>query len=253
MARKLLILLLLSFWVTSVGATDYSANANAVGVWLFTEGSGTTVDNAQGTATYDGVFKAVGEPAWSSTVPTYGEGGSPSYSVDYDASNDYILCGDLEPPATAMSVVAWSYSVLDLTDAIVSKHGSAGGNYGWIYGKEGNKHHLDRSPDGSAWAGVQSDNTYTGNNWHHLAFTWANDGTVTFYDDGAQNGTTESLSYSIHDSTTQFRIGSGPFTVDSGLLTEIAIFSDVLTSTEINEIMDYGLKPATAARRMWIF
>ena len=63
--------------------TDYTADATCKGAWLFTEGSGTSVADASGEGN-TGTFVADGRPAWSSTVPTYGEGGSPSYSADFE-------------------------------------------------------------------------------------------------------------------------------------------------------------------------
>jgi len=89
--------------------TDYTADSACQGAWLFTEGSGTTVDNAEGTSSYDGAFKGTGEPAWVGSVT--GTNAPPAYAtdcVDYDGSDDYISCGNVYEFADgAFSVGGW--------------------------------------------------------------------------------------------------------------------------------------------------
>jgi hypothetical protein len=68
--------------------TNYCLHANINFGHLFNEGSGTTVDNCEGTASYDGTFKGSGEPVWVSGDLS-GDGYIDNY-VDFDGSDDYI-------------------------------------------------------------------------------------------------------------------------------------------------------------------
>src|SRR3990167_2920027 len=87
--------------------------------------------------------------------------------------------------------------------------------------------------------------------WSHVCFTFIGDSStgLLFYKDGVQNYSATTVNVSnMGDPSDTLEIGiedvsTRPF---DGKMSESAIFDDVLTSTEINDIMDNGLKPSVA-------
>jgi hypothetical protein len=98
--------------------------------------------------------------------------------------------------------------------------------------------------------------------WFHSAVTLSGDATATIilYKNGSSDGTT-TTTRSFTATSTYAAIGcdvqSAGGRLDSegfdGLMTEVAVFSDVLLSTEINDIKDNGLSPVTASAEGSVF
>jgi len=76
-------------------------------------------------------------------------------------------------------------------------------------------------------------------NWHHVAVTADRDGVATFYLDGASVGTESISTFSSEniDTTEIFRIGYSPTDEFWGVIDEVRAWSDVRTSTEVNDNM----------------
>jgi hypothetical protein len=238
--------------------TDFSQDVNCVACYLFQEGTGTTVDDTSSNSN-TGTFKGAGEPAWDTTDVPFAVSGSAPNSVDFDGSDDFIDLGaaaalDL---TSHVSIVSWVNSHSLTTQHIVFNNGTfdTRGYYFTLFKTSGN------AGDGLSFV------CYTGSNnqisskytlfntdtWYHIAATAIADNTpANLYVNGVELTSLDvanNFTGATANTTTNAKIGSysnNTINFDGGI-TETAVFNDPLTSTEINEIMDYGLKPAGGA------
>lgn len=256
MRKLFLILLLLSSFAGKVEAVDYTQDVNVVRAYLVSEGSGTTIDDASASAK-DLSFKADGEPAWASIsgtdAPTYAD-----YMVDYDGTNDYTKNDTrVFTAASARSVVAWGYIQNPQPGSFAGRIVSERQDTGWFFGV-GTNNVVRLFHTGSTNLSVISNTSaFTINEWEHLAFSW--DGSVTatnvdIYVNGVEvTYATQTNGVSLSNANgigTYF--GQDAAAVPTGTFldwkqSETAIFNDVLTPTEINDIMDNGLVGSGAA------
>lgn len=250
MKKIILIFALLLFGVGGY-ATDYTQDANCVVAYLFTEGSGTTVDNAEGTADKDGSFKGTAEPAWdSSDVPSFGTSGSPAYSVHFDGTDDYIDCGTSGNWALNqdMTIVFWAkWDDAPSAGEVICATRNAwnwGSGFRLNYYAGGTRLEFDAGNETTAYYSPGSMTS-----WRHYAIVVDEDGggttaTVSVYENGSLQTMTDASTSDLTNAEVNMYIGqySGangdPF---DGRIAEFAIFDDILTSTEIGEIYNYGL------------
>lgn len=226
--------------------TDYTADPNCVAAYLFTEGSGTTVDDASANSN-TGNFKGTGEPAWASMAGTNAPSYAP-YMADFDGVDDYIVVANhasINIAASNLAVVVWcNRDDTGVTDHIVSKWDNfvvqiANTNdVRWaVLGVTNLETTGDLFPSGS---------------WYHIGTTYnTTSGLREIYVNGVSVASAKAESGQPTSDTGNLYLGmyeggGANFTLN-GKLSETAIFSDTLTSTEINEIMDYGLKPSGTA------
>lgn len=250
MIKKLLIILFLCLLPISVWATDFTADANCVAAYLMLEGSGTALDNAQGNAGNDGTFVSSGHPAWDTTDVPFAISGSAPNSLDF-TPNDYVGCQN--DASTSLnrnfSVVFWAKP--DVTNAVLAfiSHGS-------------NEYCLGMNNatfqflDSQVAALVQGTVTLSTSAWNHLAFTIDNENpaNVNVYLNGNSTPVlTGTTTADVSNGTAALQIGAdNSGNGFDGKMTEIAIFSRVLSTAEIAAIYNYGLKPASARRIMFI-
>lgn len=234
---------------------DWTQDADCQGAWLFNEGSGTTVaDDSQNSNT--GNFKGAGEPNWTTKIT----GSHVDYSVDYDAVDDVVNCGTSDTvflTGNAQTTVAW-----------VNPTTIGEGVGGYIFYKRipitgpamgfrlTATNTLRFFNDGSTQLSVTGSNSqYTLENPIFVSVTW--DGSVTaanvhLYVNGAeisgyatqQNGAT--LGSNTGGDNLLGNGTAGGNTID-GLLAEVGTFDAVLDLTDINDIMDNGLKQAESS------
>ena len=238
---KYLLMLFLLISGNCFAGTDYTQDASTLSAYLFSEGTGTTTDNAEGTASRDGTFKGTGEPAWDATLPS---GYTGTYSVDFDGSDDYINCSNttFTNSSTSISITAWIYLGSKEGKQTIVNNGDSDQIW-FVFDKSGNDKlnvYLGRSSS----KGYHNSNTTVGRGaWHHVAITY-NASTLTFYLDGSADGTASTTQTANFNATSRpSQIGNdhdthSPF---DGLIAEVGIFERALTSTEINNIMDDGL------------
>ena len=231
--------------------TDYTADANCKVAWLFTEGSGTTVDNAQGNASYDGAFLGSGEPAWSDTVPTV----AVSHSADFDGIDDTITSGSVVGLAGDMSLVSWirldamPASQTDADMIYTFRNAPYHHNYYLFIRSYYTEYcYLRAGFYGSTWKYLSGATHLSVNStiWYHCVFTFNNTTKkVNLYLNGSTDVAEGTWTGEAPESG-GVATGIGLAKCINGLQTETAIFDRVLTSTEINDIMDNGLKPSVA-------
>ena len=254
--RKLLITICLLL-VCSNGwaAKNYCYDANAEGCWLFTEGSGESVaDSSPNSNT--GTFKGAGEPAWDTTDVPFAYAGVAPNSVDFDTTDDYINSGNDSSlnNLSAITIVAYmkpSTAGEGDVGKIVDKAGDSG-FAGWLFSTfSSNKISfiVTYDSDVNELERTSAINSLTMDTWQHVAVTWDCSTTATnchIYVNGVEVSYLESIDGGTtrdNDSSNSLAIGNnfeGTATFD-GLITDVGIFSRVLTATEITEIMNYGL------------
>jgi hypothetical protein len=246
----LLTLFLLSSVLLKFGwATDYTQDANCILAWLFTEGSGTTVDDASASAN-DGTFAGSNKPAWDSDVPkTY-----TPYSVLFTSTDNYVWHDSVDWRSTGNVSYGYWLKPTDVTSRFIACFANAAdyATADYPMGITSDSKVVTRLWDGSASRYLFSDTALSTSSWAHIATT-KQSGHWRLYFNGVEEDD--------YTSTVNFYLGSG-FLIGrgrapeldayapndweyAGRLTESFVFTAALTSTEINEIMDYGLKPAT--------
>lgn len=267
MVKKLFLAILIILLSKNSLATNWCEHASVSGCWNIEEGLGTTL-NDQSSANIDGTFKGAGEPAWSITVPSSANGfdGSSSYSIDGDA-NDYVNLGDNNDLATGnFSIVFWSYwDVLPGTDLalyIIGKW-SASSICNYRIGVDDDSN-TDNFRFGFCRATSQyildSATTVTATTWYHIAnvYTDVSSTNAVMYINGvADSNTTDSINTrQNNDNTANLAFVSEDTAgtrAANAKLDEVAMFSIALTSTDVNNIMDYGLIPDSTGYGQIIF
>jgi hypothetical protein len=245
MIKALSLLFLVS--CLNVWAVDYTADANCVGAWLFTENTGTQVDDSSSNSNV-GNFASAGHPAWAAMTGT-GAPAYESYMVDFDGTNDYIDMGNsstLGYTTGNFTIVMWIY--FDAQDCIFLNRGH--------YGDKGYYFQLSNFDYKLLFMNMVGGGTETATSsvstgqWYHLAFVREGTSGDKIYINGSEasylsqaNGANET------SNTYNFQLGqydTGSLRLN-GKMGEIAVFSRALSSTEINNIKTYGLKPAAAS------
>jgi hypothetical protein len=231
--------------------TDYTQDANCVGAWLFTEGSGTQVDDSSSNSNV-GNFASNGHPAWGSMSGTYAPTYAP-YMVDFVASSeDKINYADdtslnISGNITFMSWVNFtSLPTSGGYQTILSKQ--------YISSPESIGYFLDIYHNGSsvlARGGSYNGSSYMDQStlagrisideWHHLA---------VYYDGSAWVILIDGVQYDGLTQNTGAISSSGALTAGwinpiarylNAKVTEQSVFNTNLSSTEINDIIDNGL------------
>lgn len=253
--RKILITIVILLLSSPCFATNYCNDANVEACYLFEEGSGTTVDNAEGTAAKDGTFKASGEPAWDTTDVDFATSGSAANSVNFDGQDDYISLGS---DASIDSLTTFTIVIWVLVDA------TGDSSYPIIIGNAGTELMVwltNNTIEGVVRCATTDGKSYTNTSafsldaWFHLAMTYntGGDKKPDVFKDGSEltyASSTACAGGETDVSANDWRLGQYATSLDrslDGQITETAIFSDVLTSTEINDIYDYGLEGVAAA------
>jgi hypothetical protein len=240
--------------------TDYTADSRCVAAYLFTEGgTSTTVADASGHG-LTGNFSSAGNPAWSTTVPkTY-----TPYSVGPNFSNTSYINSSYSSSLALTS--NWTYCCWVLFNgqggpsgkALFSQwHNSSDGRQIFLYVNSTSKKLQIDIP----WiAGILTGATtlsVDGSTWYHIAFTKSGTTWKIYLNGNSAEGSTTDASSQEAATNQPLELGlstpggSGLYDL-GGLLSESGIFNDALDSTEINAIMDYGLKPAAATTSFYI-
>lgn len=223
-------------------AAQRLAGEAAVGIWDFSEGSGTTVADRSGFGN-NGTWTSGG---WSSDTPT-GKG----WSGDFSSSRLSILHSSELEPADAISVSAWikTRSLASGNKTIISKTENGG------YGLRLSFSSSNACTANSLCWHLYLDGTYRGVNypisrlsegvWHHVLGSY--DGSyLKLYVDGVEvvsSARTGSIVYSVAN---RLCIGAEPGAStcgDSywdGLITDVRLFAKGLTASEVGKIYAEG-------------
>ena len=215
--------------------------SNLVAYYKLDETSGTTVDNAEGTASYDGTLTNMAGNEWMTSPAFFG----PKNCLDFDGDNDYVDCGNdasLQIGGSNITLEAWInvdvFETNHFEGTIIDKHGGTFEGYGLRCGGSGI---LDFNlGNGTTWYSTSSPaNTLTAATWHHVAGTY--DGTIQkLYVDGVLVASTTISSTISANTSNNLYLGesdeySGRF-ID-GKMDEVRIWSTTRTEAEIRENM----------------
>jgi hypothetical protein len=247
---------------------DWTQDANCVGAWLFTEGSGEAIDDAA-SGDNDGAFKGVGEPAWNTDDVPFGVSGSAPNSVVFDGSDDLITIENESnfdfAIASAFSVSFWikpniTRSGGEVNYACITKLNGSSPYEGWEIGIKWTGSatvlHFDLiSSVNSTQVAVKGSTDLSNGTWYHAVVTYsgnqATSGVIMYINANGETEATVTDNFS-GEMLNNLAVGFGGRT--SGTYraytaynqTDTGIFSDVLDSTEVTEIYSYGLQPTVA-------
>ena len=231
-------------------AVDYSQDANCVfAARMNGDATGDVVDS--GSTNDLAVF--AGHPNTSTTVPSGYSGNSRQFlrtatdeGADADAgSTEFDITGDL-------SMVAWVHlqelpSVVGADGVILSKYDDTGQKRSWRMltdtGTDTFKFTCSASP-GSGNTALKNTTAFATGTWYHVAMVHDNTGNqMKLYVDGV-NTTNTTHSGGLSSETPEFTIGRQNASDANGikmLIDEVGIFNDILTPTEVGNIMTNGL------------
>jgi hypothetical protein len=174
-------------------------------------------------------------------------------ALDFDGTNDIVNIGPkigIYDLTTDLSAFIW----LKTTDTAWDAFGSLHGNGGWGVGTGGCSAGIIGGYIGSVWRCAST--AVNDGAWHHVGVTLdsASGGTLKYYIDGVQNGSTVTSAGAFRtpavSGSTGLNIGdeqtnSRPF---AGQLDEARLYNRVLTSTEVAQLYaDTGLKKLTVS------
>ena len=238
---------------------DYTQDTNCQVAYLYSEGSGTTVADATSNGR-NGTFNSSGHPAWDASVPNFGILGSAIGSVNYSSSGSSEIISDgtsdnILPYNGAWTGVSWIYPTVD--------SGASGDPRIFVRGSVAVSISTTATfyiqIDGStAFIKTAAINSLTLNAWNHVAATWDGNLDATLHGHLYVNGA-EVGSYATEQNGNTLTSNSGATFYPgnrsdgarslTGKQTEVAIFNRELSSTEILDIYNYGLKPTTTFRK----
>lgn len=219
-------------------------SASLIGYWPLNETSGTSADNAEGTAARDGTYTGV---ALNSILGPDGVNGAPLF----DGANDFVdvysaslntafsapAAGTLTCWARVFNVGVWTdgtirrpfHIEIDASNTMQLFRPANNGRFNWLYSGGGTADQVIRQP-------------LSITDWFHLALTW-DTGTDEFisYFQGVQNGAIQSGIGTLvgNLSLTGTLIGAldtGPNNVWNGYLAHAAIWTIALTPAEVLDL-----------------
>lgn len=239
--KKLVQMIVLIFVCSMLaGQSHAEIDENAVvGMWLFEKGEGdvardSSVNGNNGTindATWvDG--KVGGALEFKGTLTSY---------IEVPHSDELSLA--------TFTIAAWMKTTPAGIQCIAQKQGSAGGPADRNYLLFTFATLACCFSVNDTWTGIAENNTVAVNDgeWRHVATTYDEDFKLTLYVDGVEEATSN---FGSEPDTNEapLRIGAGivafPF---KGVLDEIGIFNQALTSDDIKNIMNNGLSSLIAA------
>ena len=181
-----------------------------------------------------------------------------TYSVDMEyAYSDHLkqadgLPTDISGADQALSLTAWHKpeNVTAIT-CIISKYDYGSGDRQYRLRLDSSSRlQFTLSHNGGDDTHETGTTAFSGGVWYHTAAVY-DDSTMVVYVDGVQEGAPgTSFSSGISDKSSEFAVGvyfnsgSAVRPID-GLVDEVGVFDIALSATDVNEIMNFGLQPAS--------
>jgi hypothetical protein len=246
----LLLIFIIPFtlYVSRGFCVDYTSDANCKMAFPMDVDENPLTDSSGNSNT--GALKGVGEPDYKTATPPK------AYSTGYynfDGSNDIVTITDSVSlsPSGDFSFVTWvrpeTLPTNDYGKGVVNKNYDLSGAGGFYIAAayESNNNYWE---SGFAFTGGRGNTIISVNNWYHLGFVYNDAGSPEASAALYLNGVLE------HSITSWYEANLDPDNMILGNYCakfdgdedEIAFFNDMLTSTEINDIMDNGLVGAAA-------
>jgi len=229
-----------------------------VAYYRFEEDSGTTADDANGTAAYDGTLSGITLPGDSLTGPLAADGfsgmGTSNKSFDFDGTTDYVTLGSTLASAIDGACSVALFAKLDSTGwarMFDTGNGVASNNYMTFGSITATEFLIASHQSGDidqirfTTGGALNDSA-----WHHIVVTRSGDGAfgdaLSVYIDGV------ALSSYDTGSGSNVRTGSPRIGADAGdgsaavngRLDEVAIFNRVLSAGEVAKMYRVASPPS---------
>lgn len=256
---KKTILLFLSFLLiaSSAFAVDYCADASMKGAW-YMDGTDTTPNDCTSNAN---------DCTTTGTV-TKNVTGKFATAVDFIQNNNARLTCDAGTSMDDLiSISVGTYLQPDTDGANDGTRCNAGmiitKSNGWVFCMQTTaqlRYTQSWSGGTVAWTTTDTPLTFDGTTWQHVAATYAGTGTTTdpiIYLDGASRTVGNQTPFGTRNSDAANAMilgleGLSDIGELDSRMDEPYVYSGILTSTQINDIKDNGLTPATATRRVFL-
>lgn len=251
--KKFTLFLMMVLWAQGAWATNYCNDASIVACYPAQEDTGTSlIDHSINVN--NGTFASSGHPAWTTAAPSRYY---LTYSLTYSSSSDYLGLGTTNvffKPTQTQSFVGWVYPTVDNDGAgfnprILSRVTGSNQESSFTIAATSTTLFQAAAPT-TGLVRTASNNSIILNAWNHIAVTWDGSTTATnvhIYINGTEVGSyqTSQNGVSLQDNTAGIlylgnRIADQARNLN-GKLTEMAFFSRVLSSAEINDIYNNGL------------
>lgn len=212
--------------------------ANLIAYWPLSETSGTTADNAEGTAARDGTYSAgitLNAATFTSGTPAPSADGNDHINIYSDSYRDAFPALEgtkaiwikLDTNTWTDGLTHWGWTnQVDGANRTAFRKESTNNRLNWIY-REGNTERFV----------VLDSVTSTG--WLHMAMTWsAAAGAMKAYFNGAQTGSNQTVSGAFTGSlaattTTLFAANTSGTTGWTGYLAHAAVWNTPLSAAQI--------------------
>jgi hypothetical protein len=206
-----------------------ASETNLLAYYQLNETSGTSADNAEGTASYDGTLTNMAGNEWETSSAMFG----PKNCLEFDGYNDYVAVSTLSSAFTQGTISFWiKPKATPANNArVLSDHWDDDEIYlASGVGKVATWHMIDGDE-------LMSSNALPNNEWTHVAITMDNTSSKLYIngvldDESGPSETVISSTIEIGGYST-----SGNPEVVNGYLDEFRIWSDVRTEQEIREYM----------------
>ena len=206
-------------------------------------GSGTTWTDLSGNGRNGTLTPAISGPTY-----TPSNGGA----IVFDGFGDVVTCGTSAFPSGDISVFSWVYLTsfqLEWNIICTKWFNPAASDFHYaLKSNLANGTNIRQNLYTTSNADIYGTSTYSTNTWYQIGFTLVNGGTLTFYKNGATDGTSASVSRTPGSSTLQVsddRISGVGFSI-FGRIPQITIYSKALSASEVTQNFDalrgrYGL------------
>ena len=249
----LLLFVLAVVFSNSFAATDYTQYANCSFGYLFTSdhSPGTTITDSSPNG-LNGVAEGAEAPDWLNTSP------AKAYSGGYvDFTDDYITVSSGLLYNTYQTLVWWGEPIPTDNDRAFQYNCSSNSTYRWQVYRHDTSDALAYQFNNSTTDNIRGTTALSGlSGWQHFGITvdltqTDNNRAIIYINGVAQSESSIAGTYSNGqgNSDTLYigQRGDGAASLDNVDMDEIAYFSGFLSSTEINDIMDNGLKQIVVA------
>lgn len=228
---------------TNVGSSGSDLPSPA-GFWKLDEGYGDTANNATTNTGINGNLGGGAACPTSASCPTQTLSGKFDKALNFDGTDDYVevtAASSINLQAkTGYSVCAW-INPTSTGEGSAGEVWSKGNSYLRVSGSTVVGASFDLSPTPATYTTTKN---ITLGTWNHICATWADDGDdeITLYINGENAGTSSGVGNGspADDSASNMYIGGDSSNNFHGLIDNVRIYSQELTSAEVKSDMNYS-------------
>jgi len=212
---------------------------NLVTYYKFNETSGTTADNAEGTATYDATLNNMEDNDWVTSSAHFG----PKNCLDFDGSDDYVTCGSINLSGSALTLECWVKvdafkTISPLISQLIGTESSGNSAFLRLGDADISANQVQFVLEISGQQKLTSTSFLESNRWYHIAGVYDNSGMKIYINGKLDSSNSQSGNFVSNDT---FCIGDTGGSTDrryiDGFMDEVRVWSDARTASEIRENM----------------